>query len=174
MHWFSAVSLASSLSLVGCSWVNNRSDFERDPFVMSHLTHHKNDPLYAGSESENAFEEEPRLQSASVSRKLPTRSSARGSHERMAYQEEKGTPTRSADFQWIEGRLTHRNGKNKGWFLRYATDSSQDPYQGELPLGESPRLGLAREGDRVRLEGKLVPGDAGVNHYEIDSISVID
>ncbi|MFO0944790.1 MAG: hypothetical protein U1D30_02405 [Planctomycetota bacterium] len=73
MHWFSTVSLATCVSFGGCSWVNNRSDFERDPFVMSHLTHHKDDPLYAGSESENAFEDEARLQSASVSRKLPAR-----------------------------------------------------------------------------------------------------
>lgn len=163
------------LVATGCTWIQKRSDFDRDPFVMSHLTHHKNDPLYAGTENENSFDDERPLRAAAVSRKTDTRTGSSGDYRPMSYRENapEAEPTRADDFRWVEGTL-ERDRKSKGWSLRYANDRAPDAHGGALRLADSPRLGLAREGDRVRLEGRLTGQGTAGERYRIDSLTVLD
>src|SRR5262245_41002325 len=150
------VLLAASIAGNGCNWITRRSDFERDPLVMSHLTHNKNDPSYAGVENESADDQPPQglAQSPSVSRKPPA-----ADGYRHALFEENAPRRRSAlhadDYSWLEGRLTLRTGKRAGWHVRYAPMTENDRFGGELLLIEHSQLKLMREGDRVHLEGKV-------------------
>lgn len=167
-RWIRPISWTTVAMVAGCGWVNTRSNFERDPFVMSHLTHQKNDPLYAGSDSDHAFDDDKPLQAASVSRKEP-----RSDYRQMSYQNEPSQLSRASDFSWIEGRLVHRAGPESGWYVRYVDESNSGRNDAEIRLVDSPRLGLARAGDRVRLEGQVVDSDIGSPRYEVDSIVVL-
>ncbi|MFO0944791.1 MAG: hypothetical protein U1D30_02410 [Planctomycetota bacterium] len=69
--------------------------------------------------------------------------------------------------------MTHREGKDGGWYLKYATDSSQDRFRGELPWENPPGLdSLVKE---IASASKVhEPRCLGIHHYDIDSISVLD
>jgi hypothetical protein len=91
----------------------------------------------------------------------------------MSYRKESVRQTRAEDYSWVEGRLVHRSGNEAGWYLRYDNAAGAGSKEGELRLVDSPRIGLARVGDRVRVEGHLIKSDIGSDRYEIDSIVVL-
>lgn len=158
----------------GCGWVQPRSDFDRDPFVMSHLTHSREDPLFAGSENESTFQrDESAVQSASISNKPGQGKKTTSDYQNTVYREqaaETPAPGRGKDYSWLEGRLGHRTGKEGGWFIQYARSFENDNYGGELRFANTPRLGLLREGDRVLVRGAVVSDGLGDHRYRVDSI----
>ena len=160
----------------GCSWVNLRSGGpNRDPFVMSHLTHSKDDPLFAASDSSADFDEEPPLQSAfSVSRK--SMFAAAQGVDKVARRPHVGQTGRgrAEDYRWIRGHLGRRRGTHAGWYIRYASSADADRYGGELKIDDHPRLGLLREGDRVHLEGRLVGEGSDESIYRVESIALLE
>lgn len=144
--WIARAVCMGSMGIAGCGWINTRSDFERDPFVMSHLTHEKRDQMFANSDSDVTIDGEERPV-RSASRKPPT-----------------SEPTE------IEGRLSFQKGKAPGWYLRpLAAGSVGDG----LRLLPDPRLSIAHEGDRVRLRGRNVD-DGSSTAYQITSLAFLD
>jgi hypothetical protein len=164
--------MTACVAAVGCGWMKTRSDFERDPFVMSHLTHDKKDPMFAASENDLSLDgDEPRMQSASTSRKpKPTRYDA-PSDPRGA---SAASLARADDYSWLEGRLSRQGGRSGGWYIRYATAGEGDRYGGQLRIVNNQRLGVAREGDVVRLAGRVVPQGRSDVAYEVASITILD
>ena len=160
--------VATLLPAIGCGWVRNRSAFERDPFVMSHLTHSKADPLYASSENSDVFDDEPALQAASVSRKA-SRSSVRQAVAAPTIEPLYG---HAPDYRWLRGRLERREGPRPGWYVQYAT-ADEPRFDGRLLLAANRRLDLLREGDHVRLSGRLIGVAAGDPRYHIESLTVV-
>lgn len=161
----------------GCKWVGGKSDFQRDPFVMSHLTHNKNDPLFASSEGDEDWDSPTRSASATARKAEVARTSAPATPaQRSPYQQvsARAPRGRAEDFKWIEGRLEHRNGNKPGWHIRYATNAENDTFGGEIRLANNPRLGLMREGDLVYVTGRLMDGDNAERRYEVETISLLD
>lgn len=152
----------------GCGWLTpprlgNAS--QRDPLLMSHLTHGKNDPTFAGSETGMAFDDESVVQSASVSRKYTPATSQLRSQ----------TLTDVAnDHSWLQGTLERREGNRPGWYVRYASASSKDPYGGVLLLQDDPRLGLLRVGDRVFIEGQVEDDVVTGPSYKLNAIRILE
>lgn len=170
-----------SAGAIGCGWMNTRSDFERDPFVMSHLTHEKRDPMYATTDSDVHLDDEtPKVRSASTSRKTPYSSEPRRLGLREGASTEAGIEPIGAkeglsdDYGRLSGALERRKGNRGGWFIRYGSGSDTDRYGGELLIVNPDRLGLAREGDRVELEGQVVTRRPGEFGYRIRSVSFLD
>jgi len=62
------------------------------------------------------------------------------------------------DHRWLQGILEkHHEG---GYFLRYAEPTAESPWSGKVRLEPDVHLGLYQDGDLVRLEGSLLPGEA--------------
>lgn len=165
--------LVSALVLAGCGTTDNGSGMERDPFMMSHLTHQKEDPLFTNSESEVSFDlDEFSMQSGSgsVSRK-PTLQSSDATYQRMTY----SSSETDARHRLLEGQLEyHRVGHKPGWYVRYSSDPNSDRHGGRLRLVDDPRLGLFREGDRVQLEGKIVRHALGDERFQVRAFALLD
>lgn len=156
-----AVAIAAVVS--GCSWLNFRSGGnQRDPLLMSHLTHGKTDPMFAGSETALTFDDQSPIQAASVSRKYPKSQSLTPTQE--------NTP---GDFRWLKGRLERRGGPRPGWYLRYSDVAGNDPHGGAIRLQEDPRLGLLREGDHVYVEGEIIDSGLSQASYKLSSIRIL-
>lgn len=150
----------------GCQWVSRRSDFDRDPFVMSHLTHNKNDPLFTNSENDE-LNDDPIKRSASTSRKFV-------SHERGFGDVASAGGAHADNFQWIEGRLVYRGDAAGGWFIAYDESRTGDRFGGQLRIDADAHLGVLREGDRVRASGSVVQAGAGDYRYRVDAIHLLD
>lgn len=168
MRCFRILLAASFLSVLcnGCGWLGNRNGGERDPLLMSHLTHSKGDPMFAGTDSSVTVDDTSVAQSASISRKI--------------LQDSKKAPLSQAsytdvgeDFTWLKGRLERRKGSRGGWYLRYASPGSKDPYGGAVLLQDDPRLGLFRVGDRVFVEGNLEKDQIAGATYKIDTVRIL-
>lgn len=151
-----------------------RSEFERDPLVMSHLTHRKDDPAFAETETDVGRPDDgPTLRPASVSKK-PGRDEAVHPDQPGAF----GGPSRAhaPDYSWLRGTLTRNcSGQPTArWFIQYANAGGGDRFDGVLPLANAPRLGLLREGDRVELSGRVVEATTPDPQYYVESLALVD
>lgn len=144
--------LIGTLSLAtGCQWIHTRSDFERDPLVSSHLNGKKD----GGS--------------------APTSSAVANAPKTTVARKPIGPgPSHAPDYRWIDGRLVYKHGRGEGWHLRYAPWYEKDRYNGEIRLAPHPRLGMVKEGDRVRVEGKVVSRPDGSVEYEATGLAFPD
>lgn len=177
-HWLPLAVVGLVLGPPGCSALGPRTGSARDPLVMSHLTHSKEDPLYSGSETGpwKPGGQGP-LEPASVARKpsLP-RPERQGGYRYSDYQESLppgATNVPLGNYRWVEGRVTHRMSPESGWRLRYAPGLAADRYGGELMLVDRPELAILREGDRVYVEGRVVERRPGDFRYHVDSLAVL-
>lgn len=151
--------------LGGCGWISTRSDFDRDPFVMSHLTKGSGDPSVAYDEEldgKRSFlsASTSRKQNPSLKRHTGRRSAAQASH--------------AADYRWIRGRLSRSKNAPNNWSIQYPHGEASDAFGGELVLERTPKLGLLREGDLVLLEGQLVTPEPGKTSYRVTDIARVN
>jgi hypothetical protein len=169
--------LTASAALAGCSsgplafsQPKTRSAFDRDPLVMAHLTHSKDDPAYRDTETDIAKLDEPQLQPAS--------SHTKSNKPRLL---ESGPPgidaparSRAPDYQWVRGVVhsTRTDGGGTAWYVDYSR-TAKDKFGGRLPLAPSPRLGLLREGDPVQLTGRVVADDPLEPKYQVSDIILL-
>jgi hypothetical protein len=146
-----------------------RSAFDRDPLVMAHLTHAKDDPAYRDTETDLAQIDSPQLQPAS--------SHTKANKPRLL---ESSVPvydaparSRSPNYGWVRGVVhsTHSDGGTT-WFVDYSR-SAKDKFGGRLRLAPSPRLGLLREGDPVHLTGRVVAEDPLEPSYQVSDIILL-
>jgi len=146
-----------------------RSAFDRDPLVMAHLTHAKDDPAYRDTETDLAQIDSPQLQPAS--------SHTKANKPRLL---ESSVPvydaparSRSPNYGWVRGVVhsTHSDGGTT-WFVDYSR-STKDKFGGRLRLAPSPRLGLLREGDPVHLTGRVVADDPLEPSYQVSDIILL-
>jgi hypothetical protein len=134
-------------SVTGCGWIQPRSSFERDPFVMSHLTKE-----HDGGLAMDDFEPNGR---AYMSRKPTDRA------------------THASDYSWVVGQL-RRMGSEGTWTIDYDAPADRDRFGGRLPLESAPNLGFVRDGDRVRIDGEVVAGRSGQPRYRVRSVALLD
>jgi hypothetical protein len=75
------------------------------------------------------------------------------------------------DYGWLSGEVEYSR-ISKGWRLRYASVDEEDRYGGSVTLGEHPLLHGLKDGQYVRVTGRL--GDTGQKSiappYLIDSL----
>jgi hypothetical protein len=81
----------------------------------------------------------------------------------------------AADHSWLSGQLVYAHSSNT-WRLHYASVDSADPYGGTVTLVAGNQLAGFKDGQYVRVEGRLTkPGDkAPDSPYEITAVKVID
>jgi hypothetical protein len=182
MHNFwrwAACGAAMTLGAVGCksTWnpfqARSKSAFDRDPLVMSHLTHSKDDPAYRDTDTDLGRYDEPQLQPASATQSRSNKPTAVG--DATDY----GAPLRSRapDYAWLRGTVQYSRGeaggpRESGWIVEYGR-SSKDRYGGRLRLAPSPRLGLLREGDPVHLSGRIDARDPAHPVYDVADIILL-
>lgn len=177
--WRLATATVAVFVLCGCTALRSQSGPPRDPLVMSHLTHSKEDPLFAGSE--NGPFPDPKddpIRSATVARKLDRlpeidNQSFRNASLRTLVPEQQPEHGHASDFRWLVGRVMHRDAPRAGWYLRYAPHFDGDRHGGEIALAENHRLTLLRDGDRVFVEGRVIDDRPGAPVYHVESLSVI-
>jgi hypothetical protein len=77
------------------------------------------------------------------------------------------------DYGCLSGQLQH---SHKGWRLRYASVDEVDLYGGSVTLTDESRLSGVKDGDLVRVHGRLQnPDDKGIApRYEVTSIQAIE
>lgn len=155
----------------GCKSASKKPD-ARDPLTMSHLTHGKNDPLYAGTDSDMLDDDRGTIKAASVSRK-PELTRDRQPVRTISFQDDPSR-VRASDYSWIVGKLTRHSGKDGGWYIRYANAYDGDRFGGELRFANMPRLGLLRDGDNVQVEGAVIDSGFDRPAYRVDSIVLRD
>jgi hypothetical protein len=146
-----------------------RSAFDRDPLVMAHLTHAKDDPAFRETETDLAKIDEPTLQPAAGHSKS---NKPRYSEDVPSY--DVPSRSRSPDYKWVRGIVrSSRNGSSSlTWFVDYSRTAT-DKFGGRLRLAPSPRLGLLREGDPVHLTGRIVADDPSEPRYEVADIILL-
>ena len=176
---FTTLLLVTAGAAIGCGSTEKNAGMERDPFVMSHLTHQKEDPLFAASESNESFESEDlsmQSDSESVSRKPDTALAqpaiAQTPFQMTSYTE--NDEDLEQRYRWLDGRLEQHNGRDPGWYIRYLPSGQPDRFDGLLRLASDDRLGLFREGDRVRIQGEVFRNGPGDYRYRVESISMLD
>jgi len=57
------------------------------------------------------------------------------------------------DYSWLNGQLQHTH---KGWRLRYASVDEVDQYGGSVTLTDESKLSEMKDGDLVRVHGRLL------------------
>ena len=161
MRHRTAASLALAVAAGAGCWkaqspYARRSNFDRDPLVMAHLTHPK-DHDYAQSESERALPDDvPPVQAASLS---ASKKPALGATPRP----ERG---HAADYGWLRGQAASDGAG--GWRLRYGS-VGDDRFGGSMPLAPSPRLAMLREGDQVYVTGRIATA-AALPLYQVETL----
>jgi hypothetical protein len=147
----------------------SRSAFDRDPLVMAHLTHAKDDPAYRDTETDLAKIDEPQLQPASSQTKANKPRLLDG--DVPVY--DAPARSRSPNYGWVRG-VVHSTHSESGtvWFVDYSR-STKDQFGGKLRLAPSPRLGLLREGDPVHLTGRVVADDPLAPTYQVSDIILL-
>jgi hypothetical protein len=58
------------------------------------------------------------------------------------------------DYSWLSGEVEYSR-ISKGWRLRYATVDEEDAYGGSVTLAEHPLLHSLKDGEVVRVQGRL-------------------
>lgn len=170
-HWWRGI-LAAALATttVGCQWINSRSAFERDPLVMSHLTNDRSESAFAADDQPAKRGRWAWLTASHPGGAAPVQTASRS--------ESSPTPAKSSaaapDHSWVVGRLRQRRGADNGWYIQYGHVDDQDRYGGELDVEHSPKLGLVREGDKVLLEGEVIPSRSGYPLYRVRNLARLD
>jgi hypothetical protein len=141
-----------AISTAGCSWINPRSGFERDPFVMSHLSR-SDDFAFDGRAGDPSI---ARL-SRSNRTALPSASPPRLS-------------THASDFSWVMGRIAPSTQEDGAWALQF--DDSKGERR-EIPLEHHPLLGQVRPGDKVMVEGNLVATSRSPRTMRVRRVALI-
>jgi hypothetical protein len=164
--------LSAAAAFVGCQSTpfqpKTRSAFDRDPLVMAHLTHSKDDPAFRDTETDLAKIDEPQLQPAASHSKSNKPRFVDGPTSYSA-----PPRSRSANYEWVRGVVsTSRDGDQPIWYVDYSR-TSKDKFGGRLRLASSPRLGLLREGDPVHLTGRVVADDPLQPTYEVSDIVLL-
>jgi hypothetical protein len=79
------------------------------------------------------------------------------------------------DYSWLSGQLQYSH-FNKAWRLRYASVDEADLHGGSVTLSEDLHMAGLKDGQYVRLEGRLVNPDAkgSAPMFQVNSIQVID
>jgi hypothetical protein len=172
------VGVLVTLALVtgGCSSTRPTAGPRRDPLIMSHLTHSKDDPLYAGSESNPFSDDRDDPIKATVSRKPDSSDDSAIDVDFVGIgvaRSSLGQKAQTRDYRRLSGRVTYRESPQPGWRLRYAPSFAGDQYGGELRLDGHARLSLLRHGDPVSVEGQVVESGPGIFHYRVDSLAVL-
>jgi hypothetical protein len=139
------------ISTTGCSWINPRSGFERDPFVMSHLSR-SDDFAFNG--------EAPASRVAYAARNSSESATGQG----------RSLPTHADDFSWVMGRIAPSTQEDGVWALQF--DDSKG-LQREIPLESHPLLGKVRPGDKVMVEGNLVPTARSPKTMRVQRVALI-
>jgi hypothetical protein len=105
---------------------------------------------------EEASSRDPSLDEDVPTRPIPTESSSSrrlGTEVVPTSFEEVGP--HAADFSWIVGELRLQHTRGGVWTLRYLPLDQTDSFGGQVVLGRDARLAGFREGDLVRVEGRL-------------------
>ncbi len=78
------------------------------------------------------------------------------------------------DYSWLSGEVVYSR-IGKGWRLRYASVDEEDPYGGSVTLSEDPLLHGLKDGQYIRVQGRLSNPTAKCTApaYQIDSLQPI-
>lgn len=76
----------------------------------------------------------------------------------------------AADYAWLAGELQYSKGK--GWRLRYASVEETDDYGGSVTLMEDSRLETLKDGQMVKVRGRVVNADGKsiAPSYKIEAV----
>ena len=168
------------LSAAGCKtpWTSKqpqrtKSAFDRDPLVMAHLTHAKDDPAYRDSDIDFSPSNEPRLQPASATSNL-TRSNKPMSPGSVIGAIDGPIRGRAPDYSWLRGtvRTAGNRFEENAVFLDFGR-SDGDRFGGKIKLANSPRLELLRDGDLVYLTGQLRTSQNKEPIYTVDNVVLL-
>ncbi len=78
----------------------------------------------------------------------------------------------AADFSWIVGELGYQHSRGGVWTVRYLPLDQSDAHGGQVILNKDPRLAEFKEGDTVRIEGRISKrSTTGPPTYRITTIS---
>jgi hypothetical protein len=77
------------------------------------------------------------------------------------------------DYGWLCGRVEYSR-LSKGWRLRYASVDKPDRFGGSVTLAPDSKLDALKEGQYVRVNGRLADGAAGLSPpYEVESLTPV-
>ncbi len=155
-------------SSIGCQWISPRSNFERDPLVMSHLSNRSTSAKRSVGYSDEAGKSKPY-----ESRYLNPNGNG---IERASLNDSESGSVRNADwpeYKSLTGRVHYRIGRNPGWYLHFTQRNRNDKLGAAIMLADGPKLGLIREGDLVRISGEIVDTTPGDMRYRVDSVTVL-
>jgi hypothetical protein len=147
---------------VGCAWIKPRSDFERDPVVMSHLARSQDlafdqkEPDAERTSQVGWVENEPRKASPGPPTHRPT--------------DRPSSVTHALDFSWVMGRIAQAPTDEKRLVLQF---DGSDGQARAIPLDLHPSLQLVRPGDKVMVEGDLVSDDATGRRMRVRRVALI-
>ncbi|MBY0586503.1 hypothetical protein K2X85_04960 [bacterium] len=78
----------------------------------------------------------------------------------------------AADFGWIVGELHYQHTRGGVWTLRYLPLDQTDAFGGQVILNRDPRLAGFKEGDTVRVEGRVTKASpSGSPTYRLSTIT---
>jgi hypothetical protein len=166
----------------GCAWFRPKSSYDRDPLVQSHLLGKKN--RTAGLAKGDAGRGDSVLQptGSSTSNKPAYPNPYRGAVDPDGDRLPGRLPGEQAqfghdpDFRWIIGRIERLPERGADFYVRYAEPDSadrNDRFGGRLRLAFSPRLAMIREGDIVKLEGRLLDTIGKEPGYQVGSFAIL-
>ena len=61
--------------------------------------------------------------------------------------------THAPDYSWVTGQLQYQDIEGGFWIIRFG--SRDAPYNGQFVLGKDPRLQNFKDGDLVKITGKI-------------------
>jgi hypothetical protein len=78
------------------------------------------------------------------------------------------------DYGWLCGRVEYSR-LSKAWRLRYASVDEPDRFGGSVTLAPDPRLNALKDGECVRVTGRLADGAAGLSPpYEVKTLTPVE
>ncbi len=129
-------------------------------------------PVVAPAPAPEPVSERPAVQLAAFN-PLPPATGAEPPPPRRSYADTTADPcfAHADDYHWLTGQLQHSH-FNKNWRLRYASVDEVDRYGGSVTLPDDARLEQFKDGDYVRVEGRLQnAGEHAIAPtYQLDSI----
>jgi len=165
----------------GCAWFRPKSSYDRDPLVQSHLLGRKN--RTAGlAKGDGRPDSVLQPTSSSTSNKPPFPNYRAAVDDPDADRLPGRLPGEAAslghdpDFRWVIGRVERLPERGNDFYLRYAEPDSadrNDRFGGRLRLAFSPRLAMMREGDIVKIEGRLLDTIGKEPSYQVGSLAIL-